>query len=386
MKKLVLTTISVAFALLMFIGNAQAQKKYVNKAQIWAESGEKLDTALGAVKYAETQEKTADWAKTYYVKGLVYNAIAESENEEFKKLSDEPLIEAFNSFKKAYTMDGGKAYEGAMDVKFVTLSGAFIQNAVNAYNEQDYETAFKNFKTSLEVKKMPVFENEVDTAIIFNTAITAQRTEKYDEAIKYYKKAIELGYGEGDTYALLADCYKSKGDNETYLSTLKEGFERYPANQSLLGGIINYYLLEAENSEGAFKYIEVARQGDPDNPQFYSAEAHLYNKIGEYDKAIEKYKEAIELDPELFEAQYNLGVIFFNEGVELSDSANMITDNAKYEAAKKKADEKFAESLPYIEKAHELNPEDQMIMQTLKTLYYRLKMDEKYEEISAKME
>lgn len=386
MKKLVLTTISVAFALLMFIGNTQAQKKYVNKAQIWAENGEKLDTALGAVKYAETQEKTADWAKTYYVKGLVYHAIAESENEEFKKLTDEPLIEAFNNFKKAYTMDGAKAYEGAMDVKFVTLSGTFIQNAVNAYNEQDYETAFNNFKTSLEVKKMPVFEGEVDTAIIFNTAITAQRTEQYDEAIKYYKKSIDLGYGEGDTYALLADCYKSKDDSESYLNTLKEGFERYPSNQSLLGGIINYYLLEAESSEGAFKYIEVAREGDPDNPQFYSAEAHLYNKIGEYEKAVEKYKEAIELDPELFEAQYNLGVIFFNQGVELSDSANMITDNVKYEAAKKKADEKFIESLPYIEKAYELNPEDQMIMQTLKTLYYRLKMDDKYEEISAKMQ
>lgn len=386
MKKLVLTTISVAFALLMFTGNAQAQRKYVNKAQIWAENGEKLDTALGAVKYAETQEKTKDWAKTYYVKGLVYDAIAKTENEEFKKLSDEPLIEAFQSFKKSYNMDGGNAYEGAMDVKFVALSGTFIQNAVNAYNEQDYETAFKNFKTSLEVKEMPIFEGEIDTAIIFNTALTAQRIEKFDEAIKYYKKSIELGYGEGDTYALLADCYKSKGDNETYLNTLKEGFEKYPGNQSLLGAIINYYLLEAENSEGAFKYIELARQGDPNNPQFYSAEAHLYNKIGEYDKAVEKYKEAIALDPELFEAQYNLGVIFFNEGVELSDSANMITDNAKYEAAKKKADEKFAESLPYIEKAHELNPEDQMIMQTLKTLYYRLQMDDKYEEISAKME
>ncbi len=386
MKKLVLTTISVAFALLMFIGNAQAQKKYVNKAQIWAESGEKLDTALGAVTYAETQEKTKDWAKTYYVKGLVYTAIAKTENEEFKKLSDEPLIEAFNNFKKAYTMDGGKAYEGAMDIQFVTLSGKFIQNAVNAYNEQDYETAYKNFATSLEVKKMPVFENEIDTAIIFNTAITAQRTKKYDEAIKYYNQAIEYGYGQGDTYSLLADCYKSKGDDETYLNTLKAGFEKYPANQTLLGGIINYYLLESENAEGAFKYIEVARQGDPENAQFYSAEAHLYNKIGEYEKAIEKYKKAIELNPELFEAQYNLGVIFFNEGVELSDSANMITDNAKYEAAKKVADAKFAESLPYIEKAHELNPDDQMIMQTLKTLYYRLKMDEKYEEISAKMQ
>ena len=74
MKKL-LITISIAFAMLMMISNVQAQKKHVNKALVWAESGIKLDTALKAVEFAETQEKSKDWAKTYYVKGLIYNAI-----------------------------------------------------------------------------------------------------------------------------------------------------------------------------------------------------------------------------------------------------------------------------------------------------------------------
>lgn len=386
MKKLFVTTISVAFAMLMMVSNVNAQKKFVNKAQIWAENGENLDTALKAIQFAETQEKTKDWGKTYYVKGLVYTQIAKSEDSKIKEITEYPLVEAFENYKKAYTMDGSGAYKAAIDIQFLTLSNSFIQNAIDSYNAKDYENSFLFFAKSLEVKEMPVFKSEIDTAIIFNTAVAAQRIEKYDEAIKYYDKLLGFNYGKGDTYSLLAECYKAKGDSEKYVSTLKTGFEKYPANQALLGGIINYYLLEAENPEEAFKYLEVARNNDPNNPQFFSAEAHLYNKIGELDKAKEKYKTAIEMNPNLFEAQYNIGVIYFNEGVELSDEANLISDNKKYEIAKQKADAKFKESLPYIEKAFELSPDDVMIMQTLKTLYYRLQMNDKYDEINKLME
>jgi len=69
-----------------------------------------------------------------------------------------------------------------------------------------------------------------------------------------------------------------------------------------LGRIINYYLLEAENAEEAFKYLRLARENDPNNPQFYSAEEHLNDKVGDLEKAKEKYKKAIEMDTSFFEA------------------------------------------------------------------------------------
>lgn len=384
MKKLIVT-ISVACAMLMMVSTVNAQKKYVNKAMAWAQGGEKLDTALGAIKYAETQEKTKDWAKTYYVKGLVYKAIANTKNEEFAKLSEHPLVDEFDSYKKAYDMDGGKMYQSAMDVNLLTLANAMVNKGVNAYNEQDFKKSFLYFEKTLEVKEMKVFGGEVDTAIIFNAAITAQKINDYKDAIKYYKKAVEYNYAEGDGYAYLAQCYKESGDTTNFINTLKEGFEKYPSNQGVLGSIINYYLLEAENVDEAFKYLAIAREKDPENPQFYTAEAHLYDKTGQTDKAIEKYKKAIELDSTFFEAYYNLGVIYFNQGVALTDEANKITDNAKYQVAKEKADNKFKEALPFIEKSHELQPDDSSIMSTLKTLYYRLKMNDKYEEINAQM-
>lgn len=373
-------------AIAIIASSCGGSKTLVSNAQRWAEEGVKLDTAMKAIEAAEKAEDTKDWAKTYYVKGLTYLAIADSDNPEFKQISKYPLFDAFDNFKKAYNMEGGNMYQAPIDLTLVTLSGQVITKGVEAYQAEDYESAYKYFEKSLEIKEMPIFEGEIDTAIIFNTAITAQRVEDYDNAVKYYKKAIDYGYGEGDTYSLLADCYKSMGEDEKYLETLKEGFEKYPGNQPLLGSIINYYLLEAENTEEAFKYLKVAREGDPTNPQFYSAEAHLYDKMGDKEKAKERYKKAIEIDPEFFEAYYNLGVLYFNEGVVLTDEANKETDNRKYMMAKQKADEKFEEALPFIEKAHELQPDDTGIMSTLRTLYYRLKMDEKYQEISAKME
>ncbi|HSH52560.1 MAG TPA: tetratricopeptide repeat protein [Bacteroidales bacterium] len=361
-------------------------KALVSNAQRWAEEGINLDTAIKALNVAEKAEDTKDWAKTYYVKGLTYEAIANSINPEFKDLSEYPLFDAFDNYKKAYNMEGSNMYQGPIDAKMLTMANQFVNKGVDAYQNEDFEKAYKYFEKSIEVKEMPVFGGEIDTAIIFNTALTAQRVGKYDDAIKYYKQAAEYGYGEGDAYALMAETYKSKGKTDKYVSILKEGFEKYPGNQGLLGNIINYYLLEAEDTDEAFKYLKLAREGDPGNPQFYTAEAHLYDKIGESEKAKEKYKKAIELDSEFFEAYYNLGVLYFNEGVALTEEANKITDNKKYLEAKEKADDKFKESLPYIEKAQELEPGDTGIMSTLRTLYYRLKMTDKYEKISEKLE
>lgn len=384
MKKLIITSITTTMIMLFMLGNVQAQKKMVRNAESWAEEGVKLDEALEAIKSAESDEKTKDWYKTYYVKGLVYQAIDNSENAEFKKLSEYPLVDAYENFQKAYSMDKSKPIHTTIDMIFINLSNALVNKAVEAYQNENFEGALMYFEKTLEVKKNEVFANEIDTAIIFNTGITAQRIAEYDKAINYYKQSIEYGYGAGDTYALLAESYKLKGDQEKYVQTLKDGFEKYPESQGLLGSIINYYLLEAENAEEAFKYLALARETNPENPQFYSAEGHLYDKMGDKEKAKAKYKEAIEIDPDFFEAYYNLGVLYFNEGVELTDVANTKTDNDEYAKAKEIADKKFEESLPYLEKAYELS-KDEGIGGTLRTLYYRLKMTEKYETLSKEL-
>ena len=64
----------------------------------------------------------------------------------------------------------------------------------------------------------------------------------------------------------------------------------------------------------------------------------------------------------------------------------MISDNKAYKKALEEMNEVFRQSLPFFEKAHELNPEDRTYIQTLKGLYYRFNMEDKYNEMNAKLQ
>jgi len=381
MKKYYLISILVIVSTVIINNSCNAQKKYVNKAFTWAQQGVKLDTALKALNVASEEVTTKEWAKTYYSYGILYQAIANTQDEQFKNLVEDPFIRAFDNYKKAYFMEGGSSFKTAIDANLISLSINIVNSGIEAYNADNFGKAFSYFEKAIEINQMPIFGGAIDTSIIFNTGLMAQRSENWDSAIKYYSEAIKYGYGAGDTYAFVAECYKSKGDTSNYVSTLKNGFEKYPLNQGLLGSIINYYLLETDNSNEALEYLQLAKQKDPTNAQFYVAEASLLDKMGNKEEAIQNYLKAIELDSKSFEAYYNLGVLYFNEGVELTDKANQIKEIKKYEEAKIVADNKFIQSIPYIEKSFELHPDDMNIANTLKNLYYRLKLTDKYDKI-----
>jgi hypothetical protein len=52
----------------------------------------------------------------------------------------------------------------------------------------------------------------------------------------------------------------------------------------------------------------------------------------------------------------------------------------------KKSMDHFRESLPYIEKAYELDSTEIAIMESLRTIYYRLQMNDKFQEINEKIQ
>jgi tetratricopeptide (TPR) repeat protein len=382
MKKFISISLTMVLSMLILAGNIQAQKKYVTKALDWAEKGEYLDTALVLLDMALENEKTKDWAKTYYAKGMVYKAAATSENEEFKKLSEYPLLDATNNFETALTARGVASIQTILEIAMLNLPNEIINSAVTYYNDENYKAAFVFFKKAYELKKLELYGAETDTAIIYNTALMAQRSEDFDNAIKYYNMAVELNYGAGDTYVLLADAHKQSGDTASYVKSLKSGFEKYPENQSLLGTLTNYFLIESDNPKEAIEYLDLAISKDPSNSRLFSGKAMFYDQMGDTEKSITNYKKAIELDNEFFEAQFNLGVLYFNQGIALTNVANEIKANDLYAIAKEKADNKFKESIPFLERAYELNKEDKSLANTLSQLYYRLQMDDKYEAIN----
>jgi len=376
--------------LVVLVISSCSDKMYVNRAITWAENGERLDTALKSVEHATELEETKNWPKTYYGKGYVYQKIYESKKSEFKSLSDKPLFKAFDNYQKAYDMDEEDKFKGSIDAAMFKLHSYFIKEGVNSFQDNNYDDAFSNFKYALKVSKMPIFKNRVDTAIMFNAGIAAQNMKNWEEAANYYKQAANYGYGEARTYILLKNAYFQTGDTTKAVEALKEGFNKYPGNENMIASLINHYLLNTDHPEDALDFIQTAKKQHPENAQYYSAEAQIYDKLDQNEKAKESYKAAIEREPDLFMALYNLGVLYFNEGVDIVSKANQTKDDAEYKKLRDQANEKFMQAIPYMERALEVKPDETNVLTTLKTLYYRLrtvdpKYVDKYKEVNAKL-
>lgn len=114
-------------------------------------------------------------------------------------------------------------------------------------------------------------------------------------------------------------------------------------------------------------------------------------------KATEAYKKAIEIKEDFADAYYNLGAIYYNLGVKQIEVANSVPTNQpdKYEEEKNKADVEFKKAIEPMEKAAEYaavgttdaaKQTELSALETLKTLYYRLKMMDKFDVVNSKLE
>ncbi len=384
MKKIFLVVILLSASSFLF-----AQKGKVSSAESYKTDG-KLDKAWETIQETinpanPKAEKTINWTETWEVRGEICESIYKSKDEKYKKLVENPLEEAYKSFMKATELDP-KGGSPALKIK---LLGSFIPTlsnaAIEAFQANQFEKSSDYFEKILNLEATPLFkaDNTLDTAIMYNAGLAAMNGKQLDKAIKYFTLTAKYGYNPGSSYSQIVSAYQQKGDTVTSVKIMKEAYEKYPEDQSILVQLINYYITSGK-SEEALLYLDKAIAKEKDNPSFYLAKGIAMDKMGRQDDAIKEYEQAIKVKADYADAYYNIGVIFFNRGVKQFDVANAVPTNeqAKFEAEKKKSDEEFSKAVPYLEKAVEYNPKDIYIKDQLKNLYYRLKMMDKFEQMN----
>ena len=241
-----------SFILLTFvlIASVAMAQKGVSGALSAKDQG-KLDKALAAIEAVVNSTnpkdaKTLNSPKTWEVRGEIFQAIAQSKDEAVKKLSADPLSDALNSYKKALQLDTKGKNGNSIKIKLTLMENDFMNQAVEAFNNEDYNKALSSFEQMLDMKQLPVIKkdnpNAVDTVIIFNAGLAAFNARNFDKAIKYYKEAAKYGYNGGRTYSLLSKAYLENKDTLTAITTLNQAFERYPTDNSVLVEMINIYI------------------------------------------------------------------------------------------------------------------------------------------------
>jgi tetratricopeptide (TPR) repeat protein len=264
--------------------------------------------------------------------------------------------------------------------------------AIASFEKQKFDVSLKCFELYMAISKLQMMKqtaNQVvlDTAIIYNAGLAAFKAKNWDKSIQYFTISGKNDYNGPASYNFVYQANQAKGDTLNSLLALKEGYSKYPNDESLLVELINFYISKGRSDE-AIKFIDLAIAAKPENATLYTAKGAMLEKLGDVEGAVALYKKAVQKDSTQFTPYYNLSVIYYNRGVEAVNAANQLppTETDKYNADMETAKGHFRISLPYIEKAYSIDSSEMAILESLKTVYYRLQMNDKYLEVSKKIQ
>ncbi|HCY00001.1 MAG TPA: hypothetical protein DG754_07660 [Bacteroidales bacterium] len=307
-----------------------------------------------------------------------------------KPLYKDPLNESYRGLQKVATLDIKNKSERKLKTLYERLKNNYLIEGSISYAKRDFGKSHDYFVKAFEIGEMPLI-NYVDTAMIYYAGLSAQLNKDYEGAIKLYKKSIEFdSYYDGNVYYNAYDAYNSIDKAEDGLPFLEKGFVKFPKNQNILYGLINYYLAKEENPEVVIEYIDQAIKTD-ENYSLYFAKGTLLDNLGNLNEAVNAYNKSIDLNPEFFDAVYNLAALYFNQGVKFLEEANKVParEVEKYDELLGKSNVQFKKSIPYMERALEIEPENIQTVESLRNLYFRYRNEsdenmKKYEEINEK--
>lgn len=288
---------------------------------------------------------------------------------------EDALGEALQAYRKAHELDVKGSKTKDINAGLENISRKYLDEGMNRYMLDDLAGASRLFEKAADAAGSAPL-SKIDSTAIYNAGFTAWAVQDYARAQKFFEKCLEIGYyyEGGEVFAKLGDVYKNLGDAKKGAEVLEKGFISFPQSQSILIGLINYYIESGENTDRLFSLIAQAKANEPDNASLYYVEGNIYNQLGNREKAVEAYYKCSDINPEYEYGYIGAGVMYYNLAVELSEKAANEFDDAKYAALIEEFEQSLMSALEPFEKAFNITKDEALkvnIAEYLKNIYYR---------------
>ena len=337
---------------------------------------------LNGVPYTKESYATRDY---YYNSNGILEIIKVTQ-----PIVEDALGEAVKAYAKAYEVDLKKAKVKDMTTGLENIARKYLDEGMNDYTFGDLESASVKFEKAADAAATAPL-SKVDTTALYNAGFTAWMVQNYERAKTFFEKCLDVNYyyEGGEVFAKLADVYTKLGDKAKTVETLEKGFTQFPQSQSILIGLINYYLENNENPSRLFELIAMAKQNEPNNASLYYVEGNVYNelrqvekdeaKVAEYlAKAVEAYDACEGVNPAYEFGHIGKGIMYYNIALVLQDKAANELDDKKYRELNAKFEEALKNALTPFEKAYNVSQDNGLrvnIAEYLKNIYYRFSSD-----------
>jgi tetratricopeptide (TPR) repeat protein len=283
----------------------------------------------------------------------------------------------------------------------------------------------KKHKESAEVLYAIYQLDKKDQEILYYAANYAVNGQDYDSALKYYNELKSIGYtGEGTLYYATSkatskeESYQSKVDRDNLVrlgTHISPREEKIPSKKGeIVKNIALIYVEQGKNNEAKEALVE-ARKENPEEVGLITSQADVYLKMNDtenYQKLIKEalaknpndeillfnlgvtsanagqlvdaenyYRKVIELKPSYIDAYLNLADLILKPDAKIVEEINKLTnsekDLKKYDALKADRQKLFNKAMPFLEKAHELDPKNDIVKSNLKSVYSFLELMDK---------
>ena len=404
-------------ALVLISAGCFAQKANVKKAKNLAlQETPDFSGARAAINEALSNDETKDLADTWYTAGLIGYQELSKENEKTylgqardEKRAGEAVVESFDYWMKAADLAGQKVLDKkGNEVLADKKTYALLQKKVLEYyknqelvkygiylnDQRDFATAYGVFQRHLSIPELSLMQNEklqkempkdsIYDQYKYYTAIFAIQAEMHPEAIAVLEEMKDGNYEAITVNQFLYQEYVNVQDTANYVRVLQDAVVRFPQEPWFLQNLINHYIFSGQEQE-AINYLEQAIAREPNVAQYHLIKGNLNENQKNYEAALADFDRALAIDPTMADAEAGKGRVYYNQAVKMNEDAALIADAKEYKKALEEMNAMFRQSMPFFEKAHELAPDNRDYMITLRGLYYRFDMTDKYNAINEEL-
>jgi tetratricopeptide (TPR) repeat protein len=417
----------IILIVLLFTGTIEAQKEKIKEAEKEMNSGnfQNAITILKSIEYQVYNSKDEERAQYYFIQGSTYLGLADKKTDEGKNLI--LAVKSYRETTKIESASGKRRYSGQIQSSFNNIKERLIKIAVNDSKEaKNIESANERYEAYLIDPK--------DTINLYNTATAFVNGKDFASALKHYEtlKAINFsGIGtnyfatnkitkteenflteydqdlsiqagthikpraekrvskRGEIYKNMAILYIQSGDREKAKKVISDAILKNPGDISLALAEADIFL-EYKDYESYKKSIAAILKKNPANDVdlLYNLGV-LSSKAKNIPEAENFYLKAIALNAQYSQAYINLSLLKLEEIATINEDMDKLgtspVEMKKYDALKLKRDNMYKNTIPFLQKAIEINPNDSDVSQNLLSVYNALEMTAEYKELKAKL-
>ncbi len=165
-----------------------------------------------------------------------------------------------------------------------------LKNAINHHTQGDLKNAEKAYRAAID-------SGLLNVALFSNLGMICQITQRTEEAILLYQKAIQTNPNHPNAYTNLGGLHQNLGNLEQALASTLKSLELKPDNPDALMNLGGIYK-DLGNLDQALASTLKSLELKPDNPDALKNLGGIYKDLGNLDQALASILKSLELKPD----------------------------------------------------------------------------------------